>query len=345
MSTAEIEIYSDEIVIPKDFNSKNRNFICIGCLFVKTNKKGALINKITSQRCLNKENSRWVWNYSECPFSKDCRLEWHTNNSTEIHHTDIRKARATNSQITITKRWLNYIIEQNKQDKEQVFFNILYLDLDKLEIKNFGKEKIHENIYNKFFRTAISYGVKAFFGNFQKVVIKRVYHDKGSMEFHKYFPYLNLLKLDGLLSKDVVIEDTRVHFLDSNHNYYIKNGEALYEESQLIQYTDLIIGSITQNIFYISDDSLKKEIAMIIRPLVERLLKRPRNRNSSYRYYGRQKISFFPKYRIENSNTLFSSLNGDVSETFKKGQFYSEKCMEMPPYDSTQKNLFGKWCS
>ncbi len=344
MTTAEIEIYSDEIVVPKDFKNKDRNFICIGCLFVPASKKDALITNLINQRCLFEGSKKWVWGHSDCSFSKECKLNWHTSNSSEIHHAEIRKSRSSNSQIKIAKRWLKYLIEQNKQEKEQIYFNILYIDLDVLEIENFGKEKIHENIYNKFFRTAIDYGAKAFFGNFQKVIIKKVYHDKGSMEFHKYFPYLNLLKLDTITAKNIFIEDTNIHFLDSDHSSYIKNGESLYHESHLIQYVDLVIGTATQNIFYLSDDTLKKEIAMILRPLVERLLEKPYNKNSSYNYYGRQKISFFPKYKIENSRRTIADLNGDIFETFREGQFYSGRAMEMPPYDLAQQSL-NKWFS
>ncbi len=231
MTTAEVEIYSDEIVTP--------NFICIGGLFVPSSKKKTLITNLINQRCLFEKSKQWIWKYSDCPFSTECKPNWHIGNTSEIHHAEIRKSRASNSQIKIAKRWLKYLIEQNKQNKEQIYFNILYIDLNVLEMENFGKEKIHENIYNKFFRTVIHYGIKAFFGNFQKVIIKKVYHDKGSMEFHKYFPYLNLLKLDEITAKNISVEDTSVHFLDSDHNYYIKNEENLYQESHLIQYIDL----------------------------------------------------------------------------------------------------------
>ena len=83
---------------------------------------------------------------------------------------------------------------------------------------------------------------------------------------------------------------------------------------------------------------------MLSRPLVERLLKNPYNRNSSYNYYQRQKISFFPKYKIEDSKEKITNLEGDLLETFREGQFYSKRSMEMPPYDPLQPPL-NLWCT
>lgn len=193
----------------------------------------------------------------------------------EIHHTELRNSRSSNSQREISKKWLNYLIENNIRDRKEIYFNILFVDLDTLQIENFGTQKVHENIYNKFFRTVIHYGVKSFFGN-KNVTIKKVFHDKGSMENHGYFPYLNLMKLDLDLGKYGLIEDKEIAFIDSDHRNYLRESNDLLEESHLIQLIDLLIGSITQNIYYLSDDRLKKELAMIVRPLVNRLLESER---------------------------------------------------------------------
>ncbi len=46
-----------------------------------------------------------------------------------------------------------------------------------MDISKFGTKKIHENMYNKFFRTTINYGLKSFFEN-KKVIVENVFHDK-----------------------------------------------------------------------------------------------------------------------------------------------------------------------
>lgn len=338
----EIEIYADEIILPRNFKNKTRNFIGIGCLFVPLLKKNILLSNLMNSRCLHQTNRVWIWDYKQCPFSISmggkCKELWHQQNMCEIHHNELRSSRSSNSQKEISKKWINYLLENNKKRRNEVYFNILFLDLDTLEIDNFGKQKIDENIYNKFFRTAISYGIKSFFGK-KKVIIKRIYHDEGSMKHHEYFPYLNLIKLDNDLGTNVMIEDTDVAFVDSDHRNYLYKNKKLVEASQLIQFIDLLIGSITQNVYNLSDDALKKEVAMLLRPLVERLLEAPYNPNSSYNYVGRQHISFFPKHYIENAIEVLATLSQGKIEKYKKDLFYTNKKIEMLPYCSQQKTL------
>ncbi|MDK2892987.1 hypothetical protein [Methanohalophilus sp.] len=346
--TIEIEIYADEIVLPKDFNNKTKNFICIGCLFVPLSEKKKLVHNLSNSRCLYEKNEEWTWDYKKCLFSRDgdsqCKKQWHDQNTCEIHHADLRSSRSNKSQKDISKKWLDLLIRHNKRDKREIYFNILYIELDKLQIENFGQEKVHENIYNRFFRTTIDYGMKYFFSGNKKIVVKKVIHDKGSMEFHKYFPYLNLIKLDFQLGENMAIENTDVIFVDSDHRNYLEDDYELVNESQLIQFIDLIIGSTTQNIFYLSNDSLKKEVAMIIRPLVKRLLENPYNKHSSYNYFKKQKITFFPKNKIEDAKRISSDLYSNLFEEFGKDNFYTKKTLDMPAYDPNQTEL-SSWCS
>jgi hypothetical protein len=192
----EIEIYADEIRLPRDFKNQTRNIIGIGCLFVPLSKRNDLLSRLTNSRCLNETNKEWIWDNKQCPFSINmggrCKEQWHQQNMCEIHHYDLKSSRSSNSQKKISKKWIHYLLENNKERRDEVYFHILFIDLDNLDIDKFGTQKIHENIYNRFFRTAINYGIKAFFSN-KQVVVKKVYHDKGNMELHKYFPYLNLV--------------------------------------------------------------------------------------------------------------------------------------------------------
>lgn len=340
--TVELEIYADEIITPKNFTGVTKNWMGIGCLFVPLARKESILSNLINSRCLFEGNKCWVWDYNSCPFSTTkggkCKESWHTLNMCEIHHHELKKSRSSNSQKEISKRWINYLIQNGKKDRGDIYFNILYVDLDTLEIKNFGNEKVHENIYNRFFRTVIDYGVKSFFAD-KKVSIQKVSHDKGSMENHDYFPYLNLKKLDLNLGKNANIVDKEVAFIDSDHrNYSLKNSD-LIEASHMIQFVDLILGSITQNIFYLSEDIVKKELAMLIRPLVDSLLKFPNDNNSCYHYYQRQHVSFFPLNYIEDAKYVLTNFSNQESEIYRKN-FYTTRKIEMPAYSPQQKNLF-----
>ena len=343
----DIEIYADEIITPIDYEGHTKNFLCIGCLFIPVEQKKDILSRFIDFRCLNKNNGKWSWNRENCTFKDTCKVDYHILNNCEIHNVNIRNSGASVSLKTISKKWLNHIIELNKKNTP-IKFNILYVDLDKLNITQFGQEKSHENVYNRFFRTAINYGLKAFFNDVPKIVVKKVYHDNGSMINHDYFPYLNLMKLEENLSANTFVEDTDIHFLESNHRIYLDEGSELYSElyieSNVIQLADLMIGAITQNLYYLSDDSLKKEHAMIIRPLVERLTRKPNNNKSRYNYYRNQKISFFPLNKNEKTTDTVKGFEGQLIEIPKFDEFYSEKPLEMPAYIPSQKKI-SEWFS
>lgn len=321
MSNVEIEVYADE-----QFGKK---YICIGCLFVPMDKKNLLAEALSNMRCLHLNNKKWYWDFNHCPCSMECREDLHRLNNTEIHYKELDKASSAGKEIS--KKWLEFIIGRNKKGKDQILFNLLYINLDNLNRGRFGLEKTDENIYNRFFRSCLSYGAKSFFDD-ERVTIKKVYHDKASVEGQGYFPYFNLQKLENLNYDKISIEDYNIKFLNSDHK---KEDIFFRNDCQLIQLIDLIIGTASQNIYNISDNSIKKERAMIIRPLIKRLLEHPRNYRSSFHYYGKQNISAFPKYKIENA--LQKLLDGEITETLKD-KFYSPK-LEMPYYDIFQTAL------
>jgi hypothetical protein len=144
------------------------------------------------------------------------------------------------------------------------------------------------------------------------------------MSSHKFFPELNLEKLKADLPENVIIENYIIKFLFGDHK---KEND---DRNQLIQYIDLIIGSISYIIFYPTDNKAKREIATVIRDLAKRVLENPNNNNSQYRYYKRQQISFFPKEKIKNVSYILSTSNEDFLEFSNPNQFYSNVKIKMP---------------
>jgi hypothetical protein len=340
-STLNIEIYADEIILPTDFNSETKNIIGIACLFVPLSIKEKLFSELVNNRCLFEESNQWCWKYQECSFSQikggQCKEDWHIQNMCEVHHSELRN-NSSHSKKSISRNWLYYLMFNNKKNLKQIYFNILYVDLNKLRVNLFGDEKTHENIYNKFFRTVLDYGIKSYFPN-KRVVVKNVFHDEGHMVNHHYFPHFNLKKLNVSLEDNTSIENTSIQFIDSDHRKYLKNEYESVKASHFVQLIDLILGAISQNIFYLSNDSFKKEIAMIIRPLVERLLKNPYNINSSYNYCKCQHISFFPEHSIDEAENILTNLSYKEIRSINRNNFYSNRKIEMPPYNPHQKTL------
>lgn len=328
----DIEIYSDEIIEPYDFKNKRRRFLGIACLFIPVNERENLIRDLLNLRCI--KNKSWRFDNNNCRMNNECNSNYHQTNNCEIHHINIRNSRAKFALRKISRRWIDYFCDRNMRNVP-LKYNIIFIDLEKLHIKDFGKDKNLMNIYNKFFRTAINYGLKAFFNN-ERVNVKRVYHDNGSMKCHQHFPLLNLNKLNEELNGNYQIENCEIEFVESDHKYYIPHNLDMAKKAQIIQMTDLILGLVTQNIYYLSDDSLRKENAMLIRGGVSSIIRNRFNRNKSY--YGNQNISFFPEISVET--TVLSNLEGEHVNLGRLGKFHYNKEIEMP--DLNQKSL-SKW--
>lgn len=324
----EIEIYADEIY--------DKNILGFCCLFIPTALKEEIVDQLLRRRCLNSNNSTWNYDFNICPNNKNCKEIWHKSNDCEIHNSDIRSSRASSSLKTISKEWIKYFINKNKVEKP-IRFHILFIELDKMNISKFGGSKTHENMYNRFFRTVINYGLKSFFDN-SKVSVKNVYHDKGSMEKHSYFPYLNLHKLENKISEVATFENKEIVFIDSDHRKHSWNRKGYYNESNIIQFVDLILGLVTQCLFYLSDDPLKKENASLIYPLVERLINKPRRYNSSWNYINKQNISLFPKSKGDEFKSKCLDLHGNLKDKLSD-EFHKNKILEMPFYDPEQQTL------
>ena len=318
-----IEIYADEQFF--------KDYIVLGCLFVPVSQKEEIIKNLLNLRCLNEDSDEWVWEFEDCPNKRTCKAKWHTLNNTEIHFTELKNATAASKKIS--RSWLEYLISLNKSGNP-LRFNLLYIDLKNLSVEHFGSEKQHENIYNKFFRTCISYGSKSFFDG-RPIHIRKVYHDIASVEQHRFFPHLNLKKLEFQNGDEILVEDPNIKFIESDH----KKADIMYrEECQLIQLIDLILGSASQNILNNATNQNKKEIAMVLRDLIDRLITNPSNVNSSYHYHRRQNISFWPSTKIEYSVIRQIGLDGSAMET-KRDLFYRPLGLAMPKYNPNTKTL------
>lgn len=175
-----------------------------------------------------------------------------------------------------------------------------------MESSFFGDESKKANIYNKFFRTAIDYGLKTYFGRYDKITIKNIFYDKKEeLERHYFFNCRNLEKLSYESSKNIEFENSII-FVESDH----KDEENYPDESHFIQLIDLIIGAIRHNLFRISDSKKKDEVARKIRPLLNKL--RQKYFDSSI-----LRVSFFPKNKIQKDKDLFGK-----DSSLRKDDFY-----------------------
>jgi len=293
----EVEIFTDETYF------ENWRYIGIICLFVPTKYKEKFINELINFRCPNRE---WFWNYETCSNNNKCSKHNHDMNNSEIHFKELNKA--SHNKKVICENWLDFLMNYNQNkdsnDDDLIYFKILYLDLEKIDKSQFGVKSDNNNIYNRFYRSMVI-GARKFFFTGQHFVIKEFFHDQASdKENHDLFPWHTPTKLNN--SRDFNILNEEITFIDSNH----KNYENIVDKqnSQLIQFADLILGSVTESIFHKAKNKNKIYFSNYIFDLVKRLWNAPKNRNSHYNYYRKMDISIFPRDKIMVQEDLFHEL-------------------------------------
>jgi len=216
-----------------------------------------------------------------------------------------------------------WISEFLNDPDNKLYFNILGLNQKILDDSNFGigslqKGANYANLYNRFFRTNIL-SIKRFFGNYHDIIIDKIFHDKeGNLENHNYFDWHCIRKLNN--EKGISNRSSKISFVDSDHQ-----KECIYPKaSQIIQLSDLLIGTISHCLdFERKNHKGKNELGLLFYPLIERVLKTPNNKNSSYRYYKKYDINFFPNDKFTKYGHLEQYLSKD--RKILLGKLFKEK--------------------
>jgi hypothetical protein len=220
----------------------------------------------------------------------------------EIKFSNINK-KAKGEKFELAKNWLSEIVRDGREKRGVFYFNILGIDREKLDFNCFGEDNTpkgkYANIYNRFFRTVFLSGVKSFFGGHDSIIVKNIFHDtEGNLESHKYFNCHLIWKIEQT-EENIHFDNNEIIFLNSD-----PSREHVYKEfSDFIQLIDVIVGSISYCLDYSNPKNRGQEkLAQIMLPLVDRLINKSSNRNSSYGYFNKYKLSFFPKGKMHSSD-------------------------------------------
>lgn len=253
----------------------------IGLLIVPENKQEALLSKLLNARWLNPGNAVW----EAC----EERCAWHDDNNTDVHYSELDDTR----KFKIASSWIHFLPENGRQDWRLIYFYILGLNLTRLDLERFGPARGQNReitIYNRFFRTAIQKSTKAFFHEFDHIVIDTVYHDQGPEEDHECFPWHSVHRLDR---EDQKLRFNRRQIIFVNSDHRRDDGDPVH--SHFIQFIDLLLGCTLNILHYTLKNRNKVEVALKAGELLSRIIRNPSNTNSRYHYVGRQKIEFFPR--------------------------------------------------
>jgi hypothetical protein len=231
----------------------------------------------------------------------DEHSKYYEMNNKIVHWSEITSADANN----ICKRWFEYILNPNRSRK--TFYSyILGLNDSHLIRGEFDREDEFNSRYNRFFRSALLYALKTFFSG-RNVVVENIFHEEGQQQYHPYFPWHVISKLER--DENILFNCDMITFLPKDHKEEVR--------SNLIQLCDAVLGASTSLIHGIikSNGSIyREELASLYAKLFKRVIDNPQNKNSSYEYYNRIMVSFFPRER---------TVLGDIGRL--TNQFYSTR--------------------
>jgi hypothetical protein len=277
-------------------------WLYIAILFVPAQYESPLMMDLLNLRCGNLLRQQ---NWGDC----DIPCDYHSRNDTEVHFSEIRDTKSSHK-FDIAYRWVDYFMGE----VEKVYFYVLGLDLNKMDHSYFGMSKTEVNIYNRFFRTAIQYATKSFFNKYSHIVITDIIHDQcDSKEDHKYFPWHSISIIEGTDPK-IHFECSNIIFVNSDHRKPDGN-----QYSHLLQFTELILWFFRMCLDYDSKDSRKVLLAKKTLSILTRLMYKPNNWRSSYKYFNRLKIEYFPRHDIRQFN------NADLIAIKRFDSFYTER--------------------
>lgn len=279
-----VNIYADEI-FKKECPYTKDEWFYIGIILEKLDN--SLLDDILIERFCNNFDRTSIY------FEKNNKI---------VHWNEIRIADTKN----ICMRWFKYILESNRS-RNKFFSYILGINNSKLNIEEFDIHNKFNSIYNRFFRSAILYALKTLFPK-KQIIIENIYHEEGQQEFHKYFPWHCIYKIDQK-EENMIFRCSEIKFLPKDHK---KD-----KRSNLIQLSDTFMGAcigIIHGIHKSKKSKYREELMDCILPLVQRMIKEPKNKNSHYQHANRIMIRFFP-----NQNTK----PDDIRRVFN--HFYSNR--------------------
>ena len=296
----ELNIYADESKSRRDSNWDERHYICI------------IIDNLTNEPLLTSiENVRFNNNRSNNNF--------YEKNNKIIHRCDISSADEKN----ICKRWFQYILDNKIWN---FYCAVLWINVSLLSNESFWCKSFNV-IYNRFFRTVIIYAIKKYF-HWYNVVIKNIFHEKWEQEDYDIFSTHSIKKINTLC-ENINVECDEIIFLWKDHR---NNRHA-----NLLQLCDAYLWAVINILDWCEDYKSKrflnnkKELIDMMLPLIERLITKPKNKNSSFNYYKHQSISFFP----EKWDNLWWELNKELVEKYIS-KFYTIRSLkykeDMSPY-------------
>lgn len=318
-----------------NFDGNKETITYIMIMAVPKDKKDKLYQKLNNSRCLSEKQNI----FDKC--NENCKF--HCENDGELHYTEIQKK--NNVKYKIAERWLDILLENNLNDEKSIYFNTLGVIESNLDTNRFGNEKQFGNIYSRFFRSCLLRLI-TMFKEYDQVIIDHIFHDKTTeMELHPYFNTnaIKQIRMQQLFEDDkkTFFETNQIEFLDSDHH----KGDVI--NSQFIQFVDIILGTSLNVIHNTATNKAKRELSFKIKPLIERILSDSNvfaKMNSSYHFFNKQSISYFPKIskeRLEENIKEYYTREINFDKLLENGNYFSNTKQLLLKEETGQLSLFN----
>lgn len=258
-----VNIYADEIMNKKcPYTSDMWHYIGL----IMENCEQSILEDIIKKRFMNNIDE-------SSPFYK--------KNNKIIHWNDIKSV----DEVNICKRWFEYILNNDK-----FYFYILGLNVNKLNKEEFDKTNEFNSVYNRFFRSAVLYGIKTFFNNNQ-VSIRNIYHEQGQQKDHQYFPWHIIHKIPQL-EDNISFSCDKVTFLSKDH--------TITKESNILQLVDALMGAVTNIIHGVENSKRAKNREPLIKIVLKAVQESTSNHYRKDEWFNKHfLIRFFPKEKTD----------------------------------------------
>jgi len=291
----EVNLYADEVQKIECPYTKDE-WIYIGLVAERIDKP--LLDEIISRRY------KGNFDINSPYFGKNDRI---------IHWSEIQDADTKN----IAERWIHFILDPSNADK--FYGYVLGINLSKLNKEEFNSEDFFNSVYNRFFRSAVSYLLKSSFPE-SFINVKNIFHEEGQQKDYEYFPWHPILKINELEER-ITFDCKEIIFLPKSHRV----SEGGDKRSNMIQLCDLFLGLCVGLLHGIEQSKRAKfriELADLFLPLFKRMIYEPQNPNSSYKHKGRIMIRFFPKEKTKPDDL---KRWGNLFYTERKIYYYEQK--------------------
>jgi hypothetical protein len=235
----------------------------------------------------------------------DLQAERDRNSFTEeIKFSHLKKS-GCGPRAETSKGWLRILMDDAQCRKRRLFFSITGIDNKKIDYHLFGPGGTasgkYANVYNRFFRASLLGLMNYCFKGIPLRVVSVCHDSEGNLENHQYFDW-HAIKVISEKEPRISFHDDRVRFVHSDPRKESGNPLA----SEMLQFTDLILGTITHAInIQDSANKGKLECLKIALPFVQELLRRPHAYNGLFDQLNRFSISHFPRNHQHEMNDSF----------------------------------------